>query len=161
MLSCVQLCNPVDLAHPAPLSMVFFRQEYWSGLPFSSPGDLPDPGMEPMCLVSTCFSRHIPYHLGSPLKVSVQFSHSVVSNSLWPHGLQHTRLPCPSPTPGACSNSHPSSQWCHPTISFSVIPFSFCLQSFPASQSFPMSWLFTSSGKIIGVSAGLPWWLRW
>ena len=92
MLSCVQLCNPVDLAHPAPLSMVFFRQEYWSGLPFSSPGDLPDPGMEPMCLVSTCFSRHIPYHLGSPLKVSVQFSHSVVSNSLWPHGLQHTRV---------------------------------------------------------------------
>ena len=122
MLSCVQLCNPVDLAHPAPLSMVFFRQEYWSGLPFSSPGDLPDPGMEPMCLVSTCFSRHIPYHLGSPLKVSVQFSHSVVSNSLWPHGLQHTRLPCPSPTPGACSNSYSSRWWCHPAISSSASP---------------------------------------
>ena len=61
-----------------------------------------------------------------------QFSHSVMSDSLWPHGLQHTRLPCPSPTPGACSNSWPSSQWCHPTISYFVIPFSSCLQSFPA-----------------------------
>ena len=60
---------------------------------------------------------------------SVHFSHSVVSNSLWPHGLQHARLPCPSPTPRACSNSCPSSQWCHPTISSSVVPFSSCLQS--------------------------------
>ena len=59
---CPALCNPVDLAHPAPLSMVFFRQEYWSGLPFPSPGDLPEPGMEPMSLASTCFSRHIPCH---------------------------------------------------------------------------------------------------
>ena len=65
-----------------------------------------------------------------------QFSHSVVSNFLGPHGLQHTRLPCPSPTPVACSNSCPSSQWCHPTSSSSVIPFSSCLQSFPASGSF-------------------------
>ena len=67
---------------------------------------------------------------------SVQFSHSVVSNTLLPHGVQHTRLPCPSPTPGACSNSYPSSQWCHPTISSSVISFSSHLQSFPASGSF-------------------------
>ena len=67
---------------------------------------------------------------------SVQFSHSVMSNSLQPHGLQHTRLPCPSPTPGACSNSCPSSQWCHPTISSSVVPFSSHLQSFPASGFF-------------------------
>ena len=64
---------------------------------------------------------------------SVQFSCSVVSDSLWPHGLQHARLPCPSPTPRACSNSCPSSRWCHPTISSSVVPFSSCLQSFPAS----------------------------
>ena len=71
------------------------------------------------------------------MHVSVQFSSSVVSNSLWPYGLQYARLPCPSPTPKACSNSCPSSQWCHPTISFSVIPFSSCLQSFPASRSFP------------------------
>ena len=67
---------------------------------------------------------------------SVQFSHSVMSDSLWPHGLQHTRLPCPSPTPGACSNSCPLSQRCHPTISSSVIPFSSCLQSFLASVQF-------------------------
>ena len=84
---------------------------------------------------------------------SVQFSHSVVSDSLWPHGLQHTKLPCPSPTPGACSNSCPLSQWCHPTISSSVIPFSSCLQSFPASGSFQMSQLFTSGGQRTGVSA--------
>ena len=63
----------------------------------------------------------------------------VMSNSLWPHGLQHARLPCPSPTPGACSNSCPLSWWCHPTISSSVVPFSSCLQSFPASRSFPVS----------------------
>ena len=87
------------------------------------------------------------------ISASVQFSHSDVSNSLWPHGLQHTRLPCPSPTPGACSNSCPSSQWCHPTISSSVIPFSSCPQSFPASGSFQMSQLFPSGGQSTGVSA--------
>ena len=84
--------------------------------------------------------------------VSVQISHSVMSNFLWSHGLLHTRLPNPSPTCGACSNSHPSSRWCHPTISSSVIPFSSCLQSFPASGSFQMSQLFTSGGQSIGVS---------
>ena len=83
----------------------------------------------------------------------VQFSHSVVSNTLWPHGLQHTRLPCPSPTPGACLKSCPLSRWCHPTISSSVVPFSSCLQSFPASGSFQMSQLFTSGGQSIGGSA--------
>ena len=83
---------------------------------------------------------------------SVQFSHSVVCDSLWRHGQQHTRLPCPSPTPGACSNSCPTSQWCHSTISYSVIPFSY-LQSFPASKSFPMSQFFTSGDQSIGVSA--------
>ena len=83
---------------------------------------------------------------------SVQFSYSVVSDSLWPRGLQHNRLPCPSLTPGACSNSCPMSWWCHPTISSSVVPF-FCLQSFPASGSFPMSQLCASSGQSIGVSA--------
>ena len=81
------------------------------------------------------------------------FSHSVVSDSLQPHGLQHARLPCPSPTPGACSNSCPLSQWCHPTILSSIIPFSSCPQSFPASGSFPMSQFFTSGGQSIGVSA--------
>ena len=84
---------------------------------------------------------------------SIQFSHSVVSNSLQPHGLQHARLPCPSPTPGAYSNSCPSSWWYHPTISSSVVPFSSCLQSFPASGSFQMSQFFMSGGQSIGVSA--------
>ena len=80
---------------------------------------------------------------------SVQFSRSVMSDSLRPHGLQHARPPCPSPTPGAYSNSCPSSQQCHP----SVIPFSSRLQSFPASGSFPMNQFFTSGGQRIGVSA--------
>ena len=84
---------------------------------------------------------------------SVQFSHSVTSNSLQLHEMQHARLPCPSPTPGACSNSCTSSQWCHPTISSSVIPFASCLQSFPASGSFPMSQFFASGGQSIGVPA--------
>ena len=83
----------------------------------------------------------------------VQFSHSVMSDSLWPHGLQHDRLPCPSPTHRAYSNSCPLSQWCYPTISSSVIFFSSCVQSFPASGSFPVSQSFASGGQIIGVSA--------
>ena len=87
------------------------------------------------------------------LKFSIQFSCSVVSDSLLPHGLQHTRLPCPSPTPGTYSNSCPSSRGCHPTISFSVIPFSSNLQSFSASGSFQMSQFFESGGQSIGDSA--------
>ena len=83
----------------------------------------------------------------------VQFSCSVVSDTLWPHGLQHTRPPCPSSAPGVYPNSCPLSQWCHPTISSSVVPFSSCLQSFPASGSFQMSQLFTSGGQSTGVSA--------
>ena len=83
----------------------------------------------------------------------IQFSRSVVSDSLQPHGLQHARLPCPSPTPGVYSNSCPLSWWCHPTISSSVIPFSYCLQSFPTSGSFPMSQFFASGGQSIVVSA--------
>ena len=84
---------------------------------------------------------------------SVQFSHSVISDSFLPHGPQHAVLPCPPPTPRACSNSCPSSQWYHPIISFSVIPFSSCLQSFPASGPFPMSQFFTSGGQSIETSA--------
>ena len=84
---------------------------------------------------------------------SVQFSHSVMSDSLKPHGLQHARLPCPLPTPGAYSNSCPSSQWCYPTISTSFSPFSFQSQSFPGSGSFQMSQFFPSCGQSIGVSA--------
>ena len=103
-----------------------------------------------------CFSKQL--HLGAQISVHIamkteHFSRSVVSDSLWPHGLQYARLPCPLPTPGACSNSCPSSRWCHPTISSSVVPFSSCLQSFPASGSFLMSQFFASGGQSIGASA--------
>ena len=84
---------------------------------------------------------------------SVQFSHSVVSDCLWPHESQHAGPPCPSPTPGVHSDSRPSSWWCHPAISFSVVPFSSCSQSLPASESFPMSQLFTWGGQSTRVSA--------
>ena len=82
----------------------------------------------------------------------VQFSHSVVSDSVQPHGLQHARLPYPSPAPGVCSNSCPSNQWCHPTIPSPIVPFSSHLQSSLASASFPMSQFFESGGQTIGVS---------
>ena len=85
--------------------------------------------------------------------LSLLFSCSVVSDSLRPHGLQHARLPCPSPSPWVCSNSCPVSQWCHPAISSSVVPFSSCLQSFPAPESFQMSQFFTSGSQSIGASA--------
>ena len=119
--SCLILCNPLDCNHG--LSMGFLRQEYWSRLPFHFPGDLPDSGIEPTC----------------PAFSSVQFSHSVVSDSLRPHEPQHAKSPCPSPTPGVHPNPCPSSRWCHPTISSSVVPFSSCPQSLPASESFPVS----------------------
>ena len=96
-----------------------------------------------MCTIS---ARHIK-------RLLVHVSHSVVSDSLWPHGLQHARLPCLPPSPRACSNSCPSSRWCHPTNSSAVVPFSSCLQSFPASGSFPISQFFTSDGQSIGTSA--------
>ena len=85
--------------------------------------------------------------------ISVQFSHSVVSDSLRPHESQHIRPPCPSPTPGVHSNSHPSSQWCHPAISSSIAPFCSSPQSLPASESFPMSQLFTWGGQSTRISA--------
>ena len=87
------------------------------------------------------------------LTTSVQFSHSFVCDSLRPHEPQHARPPCPSPTPGVHSNSRPSSQWCHPAISSSVVPFSYCPQSPPTSESFPMSQLFAWGGQSTGVSA--------
>ena len=108
--------------------------------------------------LAVLFSKYVQKN---PLKITLfslvsllllLFSHSVVSNSLQPHGLPNARLPCPSPSPGVCSNSCPLSQWCHPTISSSVVPFS-CLQSFPASGSFLMSQLFASGGQSIGASA--------
>ena len=102
-------------------------------------------GIGQVCILSPC--------LFNLYAESVQFSYSVMSDSLQRHGLHHTRLPHPSPTPGACSNSCPSSQWCHPTILTSVIPFSSCLQSFPASGSFPVSQFFASVDQNIEASA--------
>ena len=101
------------------------------------------------CILSPCL-----FNLYSEF-TSVQFICSVVSNSLWPHVLQHARPPCPSPTPRVFANSFPLSQWCHPTVSSSVLPFSSCSQSFPASGIFPMSQLFTSGGQTIGVSVSV------
>ena len=93
------------------------------------------------------------FHKGSPSFQSVQFSRSVVSDSLQPYESQHARPPCPSPTPGVYPNPCPLSRWCHPAISSSVVFFSSCPQSFPALGSFPMSQLFTWGGQSIGVSA--------
>ena len=87
------------------------------------------------------------------LPILLLFSCSVTDDSLWPHVLQNTRLPCPSPSPWACLNSSPLNGWCHPTISSCVVPFSSCLQSFPASQSFPMTQLFPSGSQSMGASA--------
>ena len=102
-------------------------------------------------------SIHLPFaFIGQPISrdfSSVQFSRSVVSNSLQPHESQHTRPPCPSPTPRVHSDSHLSSQWCHPAISSSVVPFSSCPQSLPASESFPMNQLFTWGGQSTGAPA--------
>ena len=112
---------------------------------------LPDISLLP--LLSFVILGKLPDISVLPYPSCVQFSLSVMSVSLQPHGLQHTRLPCPSPTPRACSNSCPLSQLCHPTISSSVVPFSSCLPSVPASGSFPMSQFFPSGGQSIGVSA--------
>ena len=144
--------------------MGFSRQKYRSGLPFPPPGDLPDPGVEPASFTS-CITgglittsatwEAIPCGRGLQKgtdEVRVQFSRSVVSDSLQPHELQHARPTCPSPTPGVHSDSRPSSQWCHPAISSSIVPFSSCPQSLPASESFPMSQLFAWGGQSIGVS---------
>ena len=115
-----------------------------------------------MCSVGRCQKHDVELNIFRVVLISwyhykifssVQFSHSVVSDSLQPHGLQHARPPCSSPTPGVYSNPCPSSRWCHPTISSSVVPLSSCPQSLPASGSFPMSQLFSWGGQSIGVSA--------
>ena len=116
--SCPALCNPVDCS-PKGFSVRGILQEYWSGLHCLLPGDLPNPGTTPGS--SALQVDSLP---SEPQGFSsVQFSHSVVSDSLWPHGLQHARTPCPSPAPEVYQNSYPLSRWWHPTISFSVVPF--------------------------------------
>ena len=151
--------DSVDLwtvACQSPLSMEYSRQEYWNGLPFPFTGDLPNPGIKPVSLVSPALAGGF-FTTSSTWEAQITFllfSRSVLSNSLWPHGQQHTRLPCP-PSPGACSNSFPVSQWSHPPISSSVIPYPSCLQSLPASGSFPMSQLFVTGDQSIGASASV------
>ena len=130
--------TPQTIVHQVPLSIWFSRQEYCSRLPCPPPGYLLDPGIEPTLSHVSCNGRQVLYHI-----VFVIQSYPTL---LRPHGLQHTRLPCPSPIPGACSNSWPLTWWCYKTISPSVVPFSSGLQSFPASEAFLMSWLFTSGG---------------
>ena len=103
------------------------------------------------CLQQFMGSQRVVHNLVTEEQQQVQFSRSVVSDSLRPHGLQHARLPCPSPTPGACSDSCPLCWWCHPTISSSVIPFSSHLQSFPGSGSLPVSWFLASGRQSIRV----------
>ena len=141
----------------ALLFMRFPRQVYWSGLSFHSPRGFPHQGLN-LHLLHYLVGSLTWSHLGGCIiiehnNVSGQFSHSVTSDSLWPHGLWYARLPCPSPALGAYSSSCLSSWWCHLTISSSVVPFSSCLQSFPASGSFQMSQFFTSGCQSIGVSA--------
>ena len=152
--------------------MEFFGQEYWIGLPCPLPGDLPYSKVKPTCpaLSGGFFTTDATWktpilNIPSPqflpcsicasydISQSFQFSPSVVSDSLQPHESQHARPPCPSPTPRVYPNSCPLSQWCHPTISSSVIPFSSCHQSLPASGSFPVSQLFIWGGQSTGVSA--------
>ena len=147
---------------------VFSRQEYWSGLPFPSPGYLPTKGSNQGLLHCRQTFYHLSYQgssLGkedikkflhdSNVISSVKFSHSVVSDSLQLHELQHFRPPCASPTPRIHPNPCPLSRWCHPTISSSVVLFSSCPQSFPESGSFQMSQLFASCGQSSGVSASI------
>ena len=110
--------------------------------------------LKTLCIFSqNLYNISLLFPFSSRRDSSVQFSCSVVSDSLWPHELQHARPPCPSPTPGVHSYSCPSSQWCHPAISSSAVPFSSCPQSLLASESFQMSQLFTWGGQRIGVSA--------
>ena len=146
--------TPWTVAHQSPLSMGFSRQGYWSGLLCTTPRDLPDQGIEPASLMFPALAgRFFTTRATWEAQIQYQFSCSVVSDSLQSHESQHARPPCPSPTPRVYSNSCPSSQWCHPAVTSSVVPFSSCPQSLPAWGSFPMSQLFSWGGQSTGVSA--------
>ena len=142
--SCPSLCDPMDCSLPgfSVRGILQARVLEWVAMPsFRESSRLKD---QSHILAGGFFTTQIR---------SDQISRSVVSDSLRPHELQHARPPCPSPTPGVHSDSRPSSQWCHPAISFSFVPFSSCPQSLPASESFPMSQLFAWGAQSIGVSA--------
>ena len=139
----VWLCAPLwTIACQAPLSTGFPRQEYWGGVPCLLP-----------TLAGRFFTTSASWEAPPFSAVVVAVVQSLSRVSLWPHGPQHARLPCPSPSPRACSNSSPLSQWYHPTILSSVIHFSSCLQSFPAPRSFLMSQFFATDGQSIGARA--------
>ena len=156
---CTSPEHPLSCIEPGPVICFTYGNIHVSMLfsqiipPFSSPTRFKS------LFFKFCLFCYLPYRvvitifLNSIYMHSVQFSHSVVSDSLWPHESQHARPPCPSGTPGVHSDSRPSSQWCHPAISFSVVPFSSCPQSLQASESFPMSQLFAWGGQSTGVSA--------
>ena len=150
MMSYLTLCNPMDYSPPGSSihGISQARTLEWVATSSSRGSSWPRDWTYVSCV--SCIAGD---YLSLSMEITVQFSHSAMSDSLWPHELQHARLPCPSPTPGAYSNSCPSSQWCHSTISSSVVPLSSCLQSFPASGSFLMSQFFTSGGQSIWVSA--------
>ena len=155
--SCLTLCDPMDCSPPGSSvhGILQARILEWVAIPFSRESS--PLGIEPMSPVSPALQADslLLSHQGSSFLSfsSVQFSLSVVSNSLWPHESQHARPPCPSPTSGVHPNSCASSPWCHPAISSSVVPFSSCPQSLQASGSFPLSQLFAWGGHSIGVSA--------
>ena len=152
--SCRTLCNPKDCSWPRCPVHEFSRQEYWRGC--SAQGILltqPESPMYPHWQVGSLPLMQPGKPLSHNQFSSVQFSHSVVSDSLRPHESQHARPPCPSPTPRVPPNSCALSRRCHPAISSWVIPFSSCPQSLPASESFPMNQLFALGGQSTGVSA--------
>ena len=131
--SCVWLFVTLwTVACQAPLSMGFSRREYWSGLPCPPPEDLPNPGIEPASLTFPALAGRFSATSTTLLLLSC----SVVSDPMWPHGLQHARPPCPSPSPGVCSNSCPLSRWCHPAISSCVVSFSSLPSVFPSIRVF-------------------------
>ena len=153
---CPTLCSPLDYntpGFPVPHRLLELAQVQVHCI---SDAIQPSHPLMPSSPSSLIFTQISDFSDESTICISsVHFSRSVMSDSLWSHGLQHARLPCPSPTPRACSNSCPSSRWCHTTISSSVFRVSSCLQSFLASGSFPMSQFFASGSQSIGVSASV------
>ena len=138
---CPTLCDPMEFNLPGYSVHRILQAKILAWVAMPSSRVLPDPVIKPASLKTPALAGQ--FFTTSPTWEtpfsSVQFSHSVGSDSLWPHELQHARPPCPSPNPRVHSNSHPSSQWCHPAISSSVIPFSSCPQSLPSLESFPMN----------------------
>ena len=151
MLSIFTSIIPTNPPHLNPRIDCWNFQELWVPAILRKKNSI-ESWIVPMALNILYVSDRTKKFSSTLLGSSLQFSRSVVSDSLWPHRLQHIRLPCPSPTPWSYSNSCPLSQWCHLTISSSVGPFSSCPQSLPASEAFPMNQFFTLGGQSIGVS---------